>query len=67
MPLKTPDIPPDEDARLAELCTNVLDTIAEERFDRLHARMAPLVRWTLRWSAWWTKTASGSNPARAWS
>jgi len=38
--LKTPDIPPDEDARLAELRSlNVLDTIAEERFDRL-TRMA---------------------------
>ena len=38
--MKTPDIPPDEDARLAELCSlNVLDTIAEERFDRL-TRMA---------------------------
>ena len=38
--MKTPDIPPDEDARLAELRSlNVLDTIAEERFDRL-TRMA---------------------------
>lgn len=38
--MKPPDIPPDEDARLAELCSlNVLDTIAEERFDRL-TRMA---------------------------
>ena len=36
--MKTPDIPPDEDARLAELRSlNVLDTIAEERFDRLTA------------------------------
>ena len=38
--MKPPDIPPDEDARLAELRSlNVLDTIAEERFDRL-TRMA---------------------------
>ena len=38
--MKTPDIPPDEHARLAELRSlNVLDTIAEERFDRL-TRMA---------------------------
>ena len=34
--MKTPDSPPDEDARLAELRSlNVLDTIAEERFDRI--------------------------------
>jgi len=34
--LKTPDVPPDEASRLAELRSlNVLDTIAEERFDRL--------------------------------
>lgn len=34
--MKTPDAPPDEDSRLAALRSlNVLDTIAEERFDRL--------------------------------
>lgn len=34
--LNTPDAPPDEDSRLAALRSlNVLDTIAEERFDRL--------------------------------
>ncbi|MDH4426467.1 MAG: sensor domain-containing diguanylate cyclase [Acidovorax sp.] len=34
--MKTPDVPPDEASRLAALRSlNVLDTIAEERFDRL--------------------------------
>lgn len=38
--MKIPDVPPDEALRLAELRSlNVLDTIAEERFDRL-TRMA---------------------------
>ncbi len=38
--MKTPDIPKDEQARLETLRSlNILDTAAEERFDRL-ARMA---------------------------